>query len=80
MATETGHLNFPDARRCRKALFLAADDQNFYAIMEGRNPAYEPYVEDAPDGTWQFRRPLNILRYDLQFQPVKYAGARGEKR
>lgn len=59
-------------------LFLAADDECIYSIMEG-NASYEPF-QDLPDGKWQIRRPLNILRWTLKDGlPKKYDGARGEK-
>jgi hypothetical protein len=73
---KTAGLNFPTLVGIG-TLFLAADEKYFYAVMEG-TPAYEPF-QDQPDGTWTYRRPLNILRWDLTAQPVNYDGKRGEK-
>lgn len=74
---KTGHVSFPTLVGIGK-LFMAADADCVYAIMEG-SPAYEPYQE-LPDGKWTFRRPLNILRWKAEDgTPKPYDGERGEK-
>jgi hypothetical protein len=71
-----GHVDFPTLVGIGK-LFLLADDTGFYAVMEGR-PLYEPF-QDVSDKGWEFRRPLNVLHWDLHEQPLPYDGPRGEK-
>ncbi|XHR29818.1 MAG: hypothetical protein ACFUZC_04540 [Chthoniobacteraceae bacterium] len=73
---KTGHINFPPLVGKGK-LFLAADATSFYAIMEG-TPDYEPF-RDLPGGEWQFRRPLNVMRWTVDGNPIPYDGVRGEK-
>ena len=73
---KTGHVSFPTLVGLGK-LFMAADADGFYAIMEG-TPSYEPFT-DLPDGQWQFRRPLNVLHWKADGTPRPYDGARGEK-
>ncbi len=74
---KTNHISFPTLVGIG-TLFLAADEKCCYAVMEG-TPHYEPF-KDLPDGKWEFRRPLNIMRWDAATaNVVKYKGPRGEK-
>lgn len=73
---KTGSVTFPALVGVGK-LFLAADADCFYAIMEG-SPPYEPF-HDLPDARWQYRRPLNVMRWTTDGKPKPYDGARGEK-
>jgi hypothetical protein len=72
----TGHVDIPILVGVGK-MFLLADETGFYAVMEG-TPLYEPFRDEAND-SWEIRRPLNILHWDLSEQPVRYNGQRGEK-
>jgi hypothetical protein len=73
---KTAGLNLPTLVGVGK-MFLLSDADSFYAVMEGV-PQYEPF-HDLPGGQWEFRRPLNILHWELNAKPLKYDGARGEK-
>lgn len=73
---KTGHVSFPTMVGIGK-LFLAADADCFYAIMEGSTTYEQPAV--LPDGHWQLRRPLNVLRWTTDGNPKPYKGPRGEK-
>jgi len=73
---KTAHVNFPTMIGIGK-MFLAADLDCFYAIMEG-STLYEPPVV-LGDGRWQRRRPLNVLRWTTDGIPKPYDGAHGEK-
>jgi hypothetical protein len=74
---KTNHMDFP-IQVGTGTLFLVADDENIYVIMEGL-PPFEPHKE-LSGGKWEFRRPLNILRWDaVTGQMKKYDGVKGEK-
>jgi hypothetical protein len=53
-------------------IFLAADENYFYAITEGHS-GYAP-MQDLPDGRWQCTRPTSLLRWDLKGQLAPYPG------
>ncbi|MEZ0297287.1 MAG: FlgD immunoglobulin-like domain containing protein [Candidatus Methylacidiphilales bacterium] len=71
-----GDYNIPAHVGGGSALMLAADGERLYVASEGK-PWYEAFTQNA-DGTWDCRRPLNILAYARTGESIRYGGSRGE--
>jgi hypothetical protein len=74
---KTGHVEMPSSITGNGEMFMAADANCIYAVIEAK-PLF-PVFGQAPDGKWTFRRPLSLLRWNLDFTLKRYDGQFGEK-